>query len=98
MRRTKPLAIMAGADDRSRRGGERRRIGRTNPRRNERGNRMEHSGTFRNSVRRLLMLVVLGLGTFTHAQPLDGTKPLELQGDLASEMVAGIDRFLLREI
>jgi putative membrane-bound dehydrogenase-like protein len=30
--------------------------------------------------------------------PLPGTKPLEMQGDLAAQMVAGIDRFLLREI
>jgi putative membrane-bound dehydrogenase-like protein len=29
---------------------------------------------------------------------LPGTKPLEAQGDLAEQMVAGIDRFLLREI
>jgi putative membrane-bound dehydrogenase-like protein len=29
---------------------------------------------------------------------LPGTAPLEKQGDLAAEMVAGIDRFLLREI
>jgi hypothetical protein len=30
--------------------------------------------------------------------PLPGTAPLETQGDLAEQMVAGIDRFLLREI
>jgi dienelactone hydrolase len=29
---------------------------------------------------------------------LPGTKPLELQGDLSTQMVAGIDKFLLREI
>ena len=32
------------------------------------------------------------------AAPLPGTKPLEAQGDLAAEMVAGIDRFLTREL
>ena len=32
------------------------------------------------------------------ADPLPGTKPLEMQGDLAEQMVAGIDRFLLSEI
>jgi dienelactone hydrolase len=32
------------------------------------------------------------------AEAFPGTKPLDLKGDLASEMVAGIDRFLLREI
>jgi len=30
--------------------------------------------------------------------PLPDTKPLTMQGDIASEMVSGIDRFLLREI
>ena len=30
-------------------------------------------------------------------EPLAGTKPLTAQGDLASQMVAGIDTFLLRE-
>ena len=29
---------------------------------------------------------------------LPGTKPLDLQGDLSAQMVAGIDKFLLREI
>src|SRR5262245_22762728 len=29
---------------------------------------------------------------------LDGTKPLTMEGDIAAEMVAGIDRFLLREL
>jgi len=32
------------------------------------------------------------------ADPLPGTQALEMQGDLAEQMVAGIDRFLLREI
>src|SRR5688572_8764828 len=32
------------------------------------------------------------------AQPLAGTKPLDVRGDLASQMVDGIDRFLLREL
>jgi putative membrane-bound dehydrogenase-like protein len=32
------------------------------------------------------------------ADSLPGTAPLEKQGDLSAEMVAGIDRFLLREI
>ena len=31
------------------------------------------------------------------AEPLPNTQPLTLQGDLAEQMVAGIDRFLLRE-
>jgi dienelactone hydrolase len=32
------------------------------------------------------------------ADPLPGTQPLEMHGDLADQMVAGIDRFLLGEI
>jgi dienelactone hydrolase len=31
-------------------------------------------------------------------QPLPGTKPLEVDGDLAAQMVAGIDKYLTREI
>jgi dienelactone hydrolase len=31
-------------------------------------------------------------------EPLPGTKPLTLEGDIASQLVAGVDRFLLREI
>ena len=30
--------------------------------------------------------------------PLAGTKPLTMEGDIAAQMVAGIDKFLLREI
>ena len=32
-----------------------------------------------------------------NAEPLPGTKPLEIEGDLADKMVAGIDKFLLNE-
>jgi dienelactone hydrolase len=31
-------------------------------------------------------------------EPLAGTKPLTMEGDLAAQMVAGIDKFLLREL
>ncbi|HYT94696.1 MAG TPA: hypothetical protein VEL76_38625 [Gemmataceae bacterium] len=31
-------------------------------------------------------------------QPLPGTKPLTMQGDLAAQMVAGIDKYLTREL
>src|SRR5687768_13937814 len=45
------------------------------------------------------LIVVLTLSAYcAGAQPLDGTKPLDVQGDLAAQMVDGIDRFLLREI
>src|SRR5206468_176722 len=30
--------------------------------------------------------------------PLPGTQPLTMDGDIAAQMVAGIDKFLLREI
>src|SRR5205814_8204571 len=30
--------------------------------------------------------------------PLAGTQPLAMEGDIAAQMVAGIDKFLLREI
>ena len=33
----------------------------------------------------------------TH-EPLDGTKALTMEGDIASALVAGVDRFLLRKI
>jgi dienelactone hydrolase len=32
------------------------------------------------------------------AKPLPGTRPLTLQGDIASQLVAGVDKFLLAEI
>ncbi len=37
-------------------------------------------------------------GSLAWADPLPGTQNLDMQGDLAEQMVAGIDRFLLREI
>ena len=40
-------------------------------------------------------LSMIGLG---QSEPLPGTELLRMEGDLASEMVAGIDRFLLRQI
>jgi hypothetical protein len=40
-------------------------------------------------------LMLAGLSAL--AQPLAGTQPLELTGDLADQMVSGIDRFLLRK-
>jgi dienelactone hydrolase len=46
----------------------------------------------------LLALFLLLVSSATHAQPLPGTQALDAQGDLASQMVAGIDKFLLREI
>src|SRR5437868_673793 len=45
-----------------------------------------------------LSLSLLLACSAAHAQPLPGTQPLDAKGDLASQMVAGIDKFLLREI
>jgi len=42
-------------------------------------------------------LLLLLLATVAAADPVPGTRPLETQGDLAEQMVAGIDRFLTRE-
>jgi dienelactone hydrolase len=43
------------------------------------------------------LCVFLGFAPFSPAEPLPGTKPLTRGGDLAAQMVAGIDRYLLRE-
>ena len=43
-------------------------------------------------------LVMLSCCTTVDAQQLSGTEPLTMEGDIASELVAGVDRFLLREI
>ncbi len=51
-----------------------------------------------------LTVLLLSLSQIPAAEPLPGTQPLagtqslELQGDLADQMVAGIDRFLLRKL
>lgn len=50
---------------------------------------------------RLLFLALLFFAPATNAadpEVLPGTKPLDLQGDIAATMVEGIDRFLLREL
>ncbi len=59
-----------------------------------------------NSRRVLLLWIVAGLGLpaaeiLAAPEPapvLPGTKPLTMTGDIASAMVAGIDRFLLKQI
>src|SRR5262249_47421324 len=49
--------------------------------------------------RLLLALLVLSLThTVRSAEPLPGTKPLTTEGDLATQMVAGIDKYLMREL
>lgn len=46
----------------------------------------------------MLILLVILCAFAAEAQPLPGTQPLTMQGDLAAQMVAGIDRLLDREI
>jgi SAM-dependent methyltransferase/dienelactone hydrolase len=43
-------------------------------------------------------LFILFLTSVAQAQPLAGTKPLDWDGDLAAKMVAGIDKYLTREL
>ena len=45
-----------------------------------------------------LLLVAAIQASAAEGDVLPGTKPLELQGDIAATMVEGIDRFLLREL
>jgi len=40
----------------------------------------------------------LSMADGTAGEPLPGTEPLVLEGDVASDMVAGVDRFLLRKL
>jgi len=48
---------------------------------------------------KIVMLALLPCACFAaEVTPLSGTQPLTLQGDIASNLVAGVDRFLLREI
>jgi dienelactone hydrolase len=58
--------------------------------------------TSMNRLGRYLPLVLAGyvllVPSFSGADPLPNTGPLEMQGDLADAMVAGIDRFLLGKI
>lgn len=44
-----------------------------------------------------ILLTILTIGS-AHADSLPGTKPLETEGDLAARMVAGIDKYLMREL
>ena len=49
--------------------------------------------------RLLLVVVVFALPLpLLHAEPLPDTKPLTREGDLAAQMVEGIDKYLMREI
>jgi dienelactone hydrolase len=47
---------------------------------------------------RLSFILWLCLAPSALAEPLPDTKPLDREGDLAAQMVAGIDRYLMREL
>lgn len=47
-------------------------------------------------LRSLSLLPALLLGTSALAQPLPGTQPLVMEGDIAAQLVGGIDRYLDR--
>src|SRR4051812_21826571 len=44
-----------------------------------------------------LLLLTLGASALAIAQPLNGTRPLDVQGDPAAQMVEGIARYLVRQ-
>src|SRR5262245_61597100 len=57
----------------------------------------------RHTIQLAGIILLFGLGSWALAAeesgpPLPGTKPLTMGGDIASELVAGVDRFLLKQI
>ncbi|HZY87308.1 MAG TPA: hypothetical protein VFE78_20905, partial [Gemmataceae bacterium] len=48
--------------------------------------------------RLLLVFSLLAVGATARAEPLSDTKPLTREGDLAAQMVEGIDKYLMREL
>jgi dienelactone hydrolase len=46
----------------------------------------------------LILFLCSALTSLASGQPLPGTQPLTTEGDLAAQMVAGIDRYLMRRI
>jgi dienelactone hydrolase len=52
----------------------------------------------RNLLAVLFILLLPTTGRAADPQPLPGTNPLTMRGDIASQMVDGIDRFLMKQI
>src|SRR5579859_7361511 len=48
-------------------------------------------------LRRSLLIVIVAVSS-VRAEPLPDTKPLTRDGDLAAQMVEGIDKYLMREL
>ena len=46
----------------------------------------------------IMVSALFSISAGVEIEALPGTKPLTMEGDVASEMVAGIDKFLLREL
>lgn len=46
----------------------------------------------------MCILLVPAFGQEQSAEPLPGTEPLKMEGDIASQLVDGVDRFLLKEL
>src|SRR5215471_20898678 len=46
----------------------------------------------------LTLILTFSVSCPLFAEPLPGTKPLTMEGDLAAQMVAGIDKYLMREL
>ena len=60
---------------------------------------LQYLASCRTNLGKIIFLISFGaFGTSiaVDAQPLPGTAPLAIQGDMASNLVAGVDRFLLR--
>ena len=48
-------------------------------------------------MKSIVLLLIAAFALRSIAEPLAGTQPLRAQGDLAAQMIDGLDRFLLRE-
>ena len=56
------------------------------------------AGKYKQNRRASLSRTADGSAGVCAAEPLPGTQPLTVEGDLAARMVAGIDRYLDREL
>ena len=50
------------------------------------------------STMAIIEMTLISITSVADNQPLDGTQQLTMQGDLAEQMVAGIDKFFMRQI
>ena len=56
-----------------------------------------HHLPLRTSAYSAVFLVMAISATAAEVEPLPGTRPLTIEGDIASQLVAGVDKFLLRK-